>query len=179
MHGFEGESYRDGKYLTAQANRIVEYYANNIDSFSGTRLIVIPCLNPDGVIAGKNELYYGFNAFGRCTADAVDINRDFGSFKSREARALRDLMKKYKPYALCDFHGWLDTSLGNPTLVNIFSDTLKLSKKQYNAFGSSKGYLIGYVARTYDAYAVLVEYKNSNINHYLTLDAINKMLNRL
>ena len=179
MHGFEGESYRDGKYLTAQANRIVEYYANNIDSFSGTRLIVIPCLNPDGVIAGKNELYYGFNAFGRCTADAVDINRDFGSFKSREARALRDLMKKYKPYALCDFHGWLDTSLGNPTLVNIFSDTLKLSKKQYNAFGYSKGYLIGYVARTYDAYSVLVEYKNSNINHYLTLDAINKMLNRL
>lgn len=179
MHGFEGESYRDGKYLTAQANRVVEYYANNIDSFGGVRLIVIPCLNPDGVIAGKNELYYGFNAFGRCTADAVDINRDFGNFKSREARALRDLMKEYKPYALCDFHGWLDTSLGNPTLVNIFSDTLKLNQKQYNAFGYSKGYLIGYVAKTYDAYAVLVEYKNSNINNFLTIDAINKMLNRL
>ena len=176
IHGFEGESYRDGKYLVAEGNRVVEYYANHPSKLKNMRLIVIPCLNPDGVIAGTNELYTGSSSFGRNTANHVDLNRDFNTFNGYESRAIRSLMQKYRPNILCDFHGWLDTSIGNPNMVNIFSDTLGLSRKQPNRFGESYGYLMGYSYKTYGAASLLVEYRNSNISHTNTVRAISKTI---
>ncbi|WP_297140843.1 CUB domain-containing protein [uncultured Eubacterium sp.] len=176
IHGFEGESYRDGKYLVAEGNRVVEYYANHPSELKNMRLIVIPCLNPDGVIAGTNELYTGSNSFGRNTANHVDLNRDFNTFNGYESRAIRSLMQKYRPNILCDFHGWLDTSIGNPNMVNIFSDTLGLSRKQPNRYGESYGYLMGYSYKTYGAASLLVEYRNSNISHTNTVRAISKTI---
>ena len=172
IHGFEGESYRDGKYLVAEGNRVVEYYANHPSELKNMRLIVIPCLNPDGVIAGTNELYTGSSSFGRNTANHVDLNRDFNTFNGYESRAIRSLMQKYRPNILCDFHGWLDTSIGNPNMVNIFSDTLGLSRKQPNRYGESYGYLMGYSYKTYGAASLLVEYRNSNISHTNTVRAV-------
>lgn len=176
IHGFEGESYRDGKYLVAEGNRVVEYYANHPSKLKNMRLIVIPCLNPDGVIAGTNELYTGSSSFGRNTANHVDLNRDFNTFNGYESRAIRSLMQKYRPNILCDFHGWLDTSIGNPNMVNIFSDTLGLSRKQPNRYGESYGYLMGYSYKTYGAASLLVEYRNSNISHTNTVRAISKTI---
>ena len=176
IHGFEGESYRDGKYLVAEGNRVVEYYANHPSELKNMRLIVIPCLNPDGVIAGTNELYTGSSSFGRNTANHVDLNRDFNTFNGYESRAIRSLMQKYRPNILCDFHGWLDTSIGNPNMVNIFSDTLGLSRKQPNRYGESYGYLMGYSHKTYGAASLLVEYRNSNISHTNTVRAISKTI---
>ena len=176
IHGFEGESYRDGKYLVAEGNRVVEYYANHPSEPKNMRLIVIPCLNPDGVIAGTNELYTGSSSFGRNTANHVDLNRDFNTFNGYESRAIRSLMQKYRPNILCDFHGWLDTSIGNPNMVNIFSDTLGLSRKQPNRYGESYGYLMGYSYKTYGAASLLVEYRNSNISHTNTVRAISKTI---
>lgn len=176
IHGFEGESYRDGKYLVAEGNRVVEYYANHPSELKNMRLIVIPCLNPDGVIAGTNELYTGSSSFGRNTANHVDLNRDFNTFNGYESRAIRSLMQKYRPNILCDFHGWLDTSIGNPNMVNIFSDTLGLSRKQPNRYGESYGYLMGYSYKTYGAASLLVEYRNSNISHTNTVRAISKTI---
>lgn len=176
IHGFEGESYRDGKYLVAEGNRVVEYYANHPSELKDMRLIVIPCLNPDGVIAGTNELYTGSSSFGRNTANHVDLNRDFNTFNGYESRAIRSLMQKYRPNILCDFHGWLDTSIGNPNMVNIFSDTLGLSRKQPNRYGESYGYLMGYSYKTYGAASLLVEYRNSNISHTNTVRAISKTI---
>lgn len=176
IHGFEGESYRDGKYLVAEGNRVVEYYANHPSELKNMRLIVIPCLNPDGVIAGTNELYTGSSSFGRNTANHVDLNRDFNTFNGYESRAIRSLMQKYRPNILCDFHGWLDTSIGNPNMVNIFSDTLGLSRKQPNRYGESYGYLMGYSYKTYGAASLLVEYRNSNISHINTVRAISKTI---
>lgn len=176
IHGFEGESYRDGKYLVAEGNRVVEYYANHPSELKNMRLIVIPCLNPDGVIAGTNELYTGSSSFGRNTANHVDLNRDFNTFNGYESRAIRSLMQKYRPNILCDFHGWLDTSIGNPNMVNIFSDTLGLSRKQPNRYGESYGYLMGYSYKTYGAASLLVEYRNSNISHTNTVRAISKII---
>lgn len=176
IHGFEGESYRDGKYLVAEGNRVVEYYANHPSELKNMRLIVIPCLNPDGVIAGTNELYTGSSSFGRNTANHVDLNRDFNTFNGYESRAIRSLMQKYRPSILCDFHGWLDTSIGNPNMVNIFSDTLGLSRKQPNRYGESYGYLMGYSYKTYGAASLLVEYRNSNISHTNTVRAISKTI---
>lgn len=176
IHGFEGESYRDGKYLVAEGNLVVEYYANHPSELKNMRLIVIPCLNPDGVIAGTNELYTGSSSFGRNTANHVDLNRDFNTFNGYESRAIRSLMQKYRPNILCDFHGWLDTSIGNPNMVNIFSDTLGLSRKQPNRYGESYGYLMGYSYKTYGAASLLVEYRNSNISHTNTVRAISKTI---
>lgn len=176
IHGFEGESYRDGKYLVAEGNRVVEYYANHPSELKNMRLIVIPCLNPDGVIAGTNELYTGSSSFGRNTANHVDLNRDFNTFNGYESRAIRSLMQKYRPNILCDFHGWLNTSIGNPNMVNIFSDTLGLSRKQPNRYGESYGYLMGYSYKTYGAASLLVEYRNSNISHTNTVRAISKTI---
>lgn len=176
IHGFEGESYRDGKYLVAEGNRVVEYYANHPSELKNMRLIVIPCLNPDGVNAGTNELYTGSSSFGRNTANHVDLNRDFNTFNGYESRAIRSLMQKYRPNILCDFHGWLDTSIGNPNMVNIFSDTLGLSRKQPNRYGESYGYLMGYSYKTYGAASLLVEYRNSNISHTNTVRAISKTI---
>ena len=176
IHGFEGESYRDGKYLVAEGNRVVEYYANHPSELKNMRLIVIPCLNPDGVIAGTNELYTGSSSFGRNTANHVDLNRDFNTFNGYESRAIRSLMQKYRPNIFCDFHGWLDTSIGNPNMVNIFSDTLGLSRKQPNRYGESYGYLMGYSYKTYGAASLLVEYRNSNISHTNTVRAISKTI---
>lgn len=176
IHGFEGESYRDGKYLVAEGNRVVEYYANHPSELKNMRLIVIPCLNPDGVIAGTNELYTGSSSFGRNTANHVDLNRDFNTFNGYESRAIRSLMQKYRPNILCDFHGWLDTSIGNPNMVNIFSDTLGLSRKQPNRYGESYGYLMGYSYKIYGAASLLVEYRNSNISHTNTVRAISKTI---
>ena len=176
IHGFEGESYRDGKYLVAEGNRVVEYYANHPSELKNMRLIVIPCLNPDGVIAGTNELYTGSSSFGRNTANHVDLNRDFNTFNGYESRAIRSLMQKYRPNILCDFHGWLDTSIGNPNMVNIFSDTLGLSRKQPNRYGEGYGYLMGYSYKTYGAASLLVEYRNSNISHTNTVRAISKTI---
>lgn len=176
IHGFEGESYRDGKYLVAEGNRVVEYYASHLSEIKNMRLIIIPCLNPDGVIAGTNELYTGSSAFGRNAANHVDLNRDFNTFNGYESRAMRSLMSKYRPNILCDFHGWLNTSIGNPNMVNIFSDTLGLSRKQPNQYGDRYGYLMGYSYKTYGAASLLVEYRNSNINHTNTVKAISKTI---
>ena len=155
---------------------MVEYYADHPEELKNMRLIVIPCLNPDGVIAGVNELYTGNSAFGRNAANHVDLNRDFNTFNGYESRAIRSLMAKYNPDILCDFHGWLNTSIGTPAMTNIFSDTLGLSRKQPNQYGDRYGYLIGYSYKTYGAASLLVEYKNTSINHNATVRAISKTI---
>ena len=48
----------------------------------GVRVLVVPQLNPDGVVAGH----------WRGNANGVDINRDWGPFAQPETRALRDLL---------------------------------------------------------------------------------------
>ena len=176
IHGFEGESSRDGRYLVEEGNSVVEYYAHNPEKLKNMRLIVIPCLNPDGVISGTNELYTGSSSFGRNTANHVDLNRDFNTFRGQESRAMRSLLAKYNPDVFCDFHGWLDTTLGTPKMCDIFSDTLGFSRKQPNHYGASSGYMIGYVRETYGAASALVEYKNSNISHTQTVNAMNKAI---
>lgn len=48
----------------------------------GVRVLVVPQLNPDGVVGGH----------WRGNANGVDINRDWGPFAQPETRALRDLL---------------------------------------------------------------------------------------
>ena len=72
---------------------------------ANTRVLVIPLMNPDGVVEGH----------WRTNANGVDINRDWGDFRQPETRAVRDMLireirgqQRSLAFAL-DFHStWKD-----------------------------------------------------------------------
>lgn len=168
VHGFEDNYDHDGKVLVNCANDLITYFANNPSELRDYRIVIVPCANPDGTIDGNNNLRTGSSAFGRCTAAHVDMNRDFisGSFKGQESRALRDLMKSYKMNVYIDFHGWLNTVLGNGTLVDIFRSTNGISRDQTGSYGTSQGYIIGWANENLGARSALVEFKSPSNCHY-------------
>lgn len=178
IHGFEDSYSRDGQVLTTEGNNLVEYYAKNPQMLKNYRLVIIPCLNPDGTIAGVNNQRACSTAFGRCTANHIDMNRDFSPFKAIESRYFRDFLNKYRPDVFTDFHGWFDEVLGTGSLCNIYGKNMNLSTKKIDRFAASSGYLHGYVNKTYRCPSALVEYKSPNqVSHKQTYSAINEIIN--
>ncbi|MDE5964350.1 MAG: hypothetical protein K2G65_02980, partial [Eubacterium sp.] len=177
IHGFEDSYSRDGQLLTAEGNKLVEYYAKNPKMLKNYRLVIVPCLNPDGTIAGVNNQRACSTAFGRCTAKHVDMNRDFVSFQAIESRYLKDFLNKYRPDVFTDFHGWLDETIGTGALCNIYNKHLGLSDKLVDRYATTSGYLHGYVYQTYGCPSVLLEYKSpKHVNHKQTYSAINEII---
>ncbi len=175
IHGFEDWYSRDGKVLTAEANKLVEYYAKNPDKLKNFRLVIIPCVNPDGTIAGSNNSRASSSAFGRCTANHIDMNRDFPSAKAVESKALKSLLSTYQPDVFTDFHGWLNESIGNSTLTYIFNKNLGLSTRVNGSYYST--YLYAYVKNTYNCPSVLLEYASPyKVSHTNTYTAINEII---
>lgn len=168
VHGFEDEYYRDGKVLVDCANKLVEYYDSHLSELKGYRLVLVPCANPDGTYAGTNNQRACSTAFGRCTANHIDINRDFysGGFKAKESRALRDLIKKYKPTYYLNFHGWEDSTLGDSTIGKIFREELSLTTNKDGRYGTDSGYIIGWVKNNVGSKACLVEFKSPSTVDY-------------
>jgi len=160
IHGFEDEYYRDGQVLVNEANALIDYFANHTSELKNYRLVIIPCVNPDGAIAGKNNLRACPNAFGRCTAKHIDINRDFISFKAVETRKLRDFITDIKPDFYLNMHGWLDETIGDKNLNTIINKQLGLSKRIDN-YPVQSGYAIDWVHKKLHIPATLVEYKSS------------------
>ena len=178
IHGFEDSYSRDGQLLTAEGNKLVEYYAKNPKMLKNYRLVIVPCLNPDGTIAGVNNQRACSTAFGRCTAKHIDMNRDFASFQAMESRYLKDFLNKYRPDVFTDFHGWLDETIGTGALCNIYNKHLGLSDKLVDNYATTSGYLHGYVHRTYGCPSVLLEYKSpKHVDHKKTYSAINEIIN--
>lgn len=171
VHGFEDNYAHDGKVLVECANDLIAYFAQNPSGLKDYRIVIVPCANPDGTIDGKNNLRSGSSAFGRCTASHVDMNRDFisGQFKAQESRALRDLMKRYKMDTFIDFHGWLNSVLGNGTLVDIFRSTNGISRDQTGSYGTSQGYIFGWANANLGARSALVEFKSPSACNYLNV----------
>lgn len=169
VHGFEDFYFRDGQELTRAANYLIEYIAQNPYLIKNCRIIIIPCANPDGAIDGVNNLRTGSDAFGRNTAEHVDINRDFIDFEGQETRALRDLMIQTNPYIYLDFHGWLNSVLGDGFLVDAFRSTNNLRRDQTGAFGTTKGYAIGYAKKHLGAYSALVEFESPETLNYVNI----------
>ena len=175
IHGFEDCYAHDGKVLTGEANKLVEYYAKYPEKLKNFRIVIIPCLNPDGTIAGKNNYRASKNAFGRCTADHIDMNRDFPGFKASESKALRDFLKSYRPNVFTDFHGWLDESIGTGEMCRIYNKNMGLKGNMSGSF--FEGYLYSYINKTYRCPSVLVEYKNPNsVSHNQTVNSINEII---
>lgn len=175
IHGFEDYYSRDGKVLVQEGNKLVEYYAKNPANLKNFRVIIIPCLNPDGTIAGTNNSRANSTAFGRCTAQHVDMNRDFPGFSAVESRALRDFLNKYRPDVFTDFHGWLDEGIGTPAMCNIFERELHLKGDMSGNYYSS--YLYAWVHNTYGCPSTLIEYTSPNyVNHQQTYWAVNNVI---
>ena len=185
VHGFEDHYAHDGIILTQVAKKIIDYYSENTELLHFTRIIIIPCVNPDGAYAGTTN-----NGFGRCNAQGIDINRDFdfnwgkinssryktgeAPFASVEARILRDLVEKETPDIVLDFHGWLDCVYGDPGLKTFFN--LGKEKPAFSQYKSMQGYFAGWA--TQYSRAALVEYKYASVDTLTTqtIQAINKII---
>ena len=159
VHGFEDWYSRDGKALTNEANRIIDYYAKNSQKLGIYRLVIVPCANPDGTIAGKNNLRACRSAFGRCTAKHVDMNRDFGPFKAVESRKLKNFILKCSPNVYLNMHGWLNETLGTKKLSRIINRAQGFSN-YIGSYGSRDHYIIAWVHNRLKIPASLVEYKS-------------------
>ncbi len=161
VHGFEDSYAKDGKKLTEEANRIITYYANHSQELGIYRLVIVPCANPDGTIAGRNNYRACKSAFGRCTAKHIDMNRDFGPFKATESRKLKNYIKKCAPKVYLNMHGWLNETLGTKKLSKIINRAQGF-KKFINSYGEKDNYIIAWVHKKLKIPAALVEYKAPN-----------------
>lgn len=168
IHGWEDTYAADGQLLVDLGNVLVEHYSQNEDLYD-CRLLIIPCANPDGIAEGVTK-----DGFGRCNADGVDLNRDFDAnhvvkpkgrnytpypFSAPESRALRDLVWASNPDVVVDFHGWLDYTIGNSDLAEVFS--LHTGLYQQKELSTSATGYFAYWAQLQGAEAILVEFTNT------------------
>jgi hypothetical protein len=183
IHGFEDAYPQDGQVLVDAATFLMDHYSDNIESLKSTRLIIVPCANPDGLMDGTTN-----NGFGRCNANGVDLNRDFDAnhivltdernktlepFSASESRALRDLVLSEKPNVVIDFHGWLNYTIGDGNIAQVFADKVGLQHKtEFNE--NCNGYF-SYWASLQNADALLVEFENDDIPVEKLIEAIDAL----
>lgn len=166
MHGFEDSWPQDGKALVEIGTDVLLWFSKNPEALKGARLIVIPCVNPDGTWLGiKSE------GFGRCNAVGIDINRDFDyhwtcckeakyhtgetPFSTPEAKVLQQIVLTEKPDIVIDFHGWLNCTYGDKELSKYFLQSFGMNiKTDEHVHQSFAGWASQY------SKAVLIEYPN-------------------
>ena len=171
IHGYEDEYNADAQVLVDTAESLIEHYNTIYPEGCKTRLIIIPCANPDGLYDGTTN-----NGFGRCNANGVDLNRDFDAnyksyssarnytpyaFSAAESRALRDLYSNVQPKAVIDFHGWENCTIGNYELAQIFAEEMGLSHYVNFMTTNASGYFSNW-AYQQGSYSLLVEFTNSH-----------------
>lgn len=184
IHGFEDEYDHDSTVLTDTAMELIEYYSG-IDDLNNCQLLIIPCANPDGQIEGTTN-----NGFGRCNALGIDLNRDFDAnyspnsnaryyteyaFSAAESRALRDLCLEYEPDIVLDFHGWLNYTIGDSELAEVFYAEMGLKHHVSFTSTNASGYFANW-AHQNGAYGLLVEFTSSDS---ISIDGLKNAVNRL
>ena len=185
IHGYEDEYAADGQVLVDTAYSLIDYYRENSDKLGSTRLLIVPCANPDGLYDGNSN-----NGFGRCNANGVDLNRDFDAnyvsrsdsryytpyaFSASESRALRDLVNDYSADVVIDFHGWLNYTIGDYELAQVFYDELGLSHYVSFTATNAGGYFSNW-AHQQGALGLLVEFTNSRT---VSVDKLVSATNRI
>ncbi len=184
IHGWEDGYAADGQILVDMGNALVSTYSQRADMHN-CRLLIIPSANPDGLAEGTTN-----NGFGRCNADGIDLNRDFDAshvvytnarnytpapFSGAESRALRDLVWAANPDVVVDFHGWLNYTIGNIELSEVFSLCTELCHK-YELGTGAHGYF-SYWAQLQGAEAILVEFKDTtSVIHADVISAVDKLV---
>ena len=184
IHGFEDFYDRDGQVLVDTAYELINYYTENTQRLGTTRLLIVPCANPDGVYEGDTK-----DGFGRCNANGVDLNRDFDfdykpnnvkgrnytpyAFSASESRALRDLVNDYSADVVIDFHGWINCTMGDNELAQIFYEEMGLVR-QYD-FDDMRGHFAAW-AHQQGALGLLVEFEDPET---VPVDRVISATNRL
>ncbi|MGL5649967.1 MAG: M14 family zinc carboxypeptidase, partial [Clostridium sp.] len=140
IHGWEDHWRFDGEALvkigSSVLNKLGNYISTNGD-LNGWQVCIAPCMNPDGLIAGRTS--YGP---GRCTVTTkIDLNRCFptgfsassepryytgsSSLGAPEAVALRNLVTELSNESselmVVDCHGWLGLTQGNGDVGKYFT----------------------------------------------------------
>jgi len=169
MHGYEDGWDKDGKAIVQIAQDVIKQFSESPQELKETRLIVIPCVNPDGISDGWSS-----GDFGRCNAQGIDINRDFdyhwqfssetryrtGSapFTTPEARVLRAVVMKEQPDIIIDFHGWLNCTYGDIAITDYFDKAFATQRIKPNP--SDNSYMAQFFTGWSSQYArsALVEY---------------------
>jgi hypothetical protein len=190
IHGFEDQYYGDGIILTHIAEQVIKYYSEQPELLKSTRLIIIPCVNPDGINASLSN-----NGFGRCNAQGIDINRDFDynwdkiytrcnktgdtPFTTPEAQVLRDIVLKENPDIILDFHGWLDCCYSSDSeLKSFFVNSLNLGeeKQALQGYKPMQGYFIGWASEYARAALIEYEYNDAYTLSTQTIQAFNCLI---
>lgn len=185
IHGFEDAYNKDGQVLVDTANTLIDYYKTS-NELKDCRLLIVPCANPDGLIDGTTN-----NGFGRCNANGVDLNRDFDAnysanmtpgrnytpyaFSASESRALRDLYNDYNPSVVIDFHGWLNCTIGDSEIAEVFTDELGLPHQTGFTSTNANGYFANW-AHQQGALGLLVEFTDTNISTDNVQNAVNRLI---
>lgn len=163
VHGFEDERDHDGVMLKILAELIARYYLAWPDQLNGAALYIVPTANPDGLISGRSK-----NAFGRCNARGLDVNRDFpigwtqrtssrertgdAAWSTAEACAIRDLTERIAPTYAADVHGYISRTYGDEGLCKHFDQAFGFRHYEY----ASGGMLSQWLATVTDG-AMLLE----------------------
>ena len=185
IHGYEDAYAKDGQLLVDLAEYLKEHYKETSQTeMANTRVLIVPCANPDGLYEGTTN-----NGFGRCNAKGIDLNRDFDAlhkvfnsvrnytqhpFSAKESQALRDLINLESPDAVLDMHGWENCTIGDGKLADVFKTYVNLNHKtEFNS--NCNGYL-SYWAHLQGCESLLVEFKNTSIPKDSVVKAINKIL---
>lgn len=188
IHGYEDAYARDAKLLVEVAEYLKEYYQEKSEEeLYKTRILIIPCANPDGLYEGTSN-----NGFGRCNAKGIDLNRDFDAlhkvfnsarnytqypFSAKESQALRDLVYDEKPNVVLDLHGWENCTIGDASVASAFKTHVGLRHK--TAFNSNCNGYFSYWAHLQGAESLLVEFTNTNIPKEKVAKAIDELLQRV
>lgn len=185
IHGYEDGYAKDAQLLVNLAEYLKEYYQEKSEEYLyETRILIIPCANPDGLYEGTSN-----NGFGRCNAKGIDLNRDFDAlhkvfdnarnytqypFSAKESQALRDLVYAENPDVVIDFHGWENCTIGDANVASVFKTHVGLNHK--TKFNSNCNGYFSYWAHLQGASSLLVEFKNTNISKTNVAKAIDELL---
>ena len=201
VHGWEDNFPYDGKELTYIGEKFRDYLLENYDENLLNRWTIYLCLqvNPDGANEGWTH-----NGPGRTTLSSyihgrgIDINRSFEipgiryarytsdrnfngdrGYQSLEVEKLKDFLISKKSQTgqtvLVDLHGWLEETIGDEYLGEIYRKYYGMSKHIYS-YGTN--YLINFARSqlgnsNYSARSTLVELPSYIYSH---MDVLNNNL---
>jgi hypothetical protein len=133
---------------TPLLQRLAGFLAADPDRAAGTRVVIVPVLNPDGLVAHRRQ-----------NARGVDLNRNYPAANRREhatsgdtalsepeSVALHQLIERYRPQRVVSIHGWVgvvDWDGPARDLAQAFGASCGLPVKQIGSRPGSLGSFVG------------------------------------